>query len=53
VPIIKELITRETHPAPKFSLNPEIKDFYQFTTKDITIEDYVTGPQVTNIPIAI
>ena len=39
IPIIKELIEREQHPAPKFTLNPEIKDFYQFTTKDITIED--------------
>ena len=53
IPIIKELIGREQHPAPKFTLNPEIKDFYQFTTKDITIEDYVTGPQIKNIPIAI
>ena len=53
VPIIKELISREQFPAPKFSLNPEIKDFYQFTTKDIIIEDYVTGPQIKNIPIAV
>ena len=53
VPIIKELITREQHPAPKFWLNPEIKDFYKFTTDDIKITDYVTGPQIKNIPIAI
>ena len=53
IPIIKELISREQFAAPKFSLNPEIKDFYQFTTKDIIIEDYVTGPQVKNIPIAV
>ena len=53
IPIIKELIGREQHPAPKFTLNPDVKDFYQFTTKDITIEDYVTGPQIKNIPIAV
>ena len=53
VPIIKELITREQHPAPMFWLNPEIKDFYKFTTDDIKITDYVTGPQIKNIPIAI
>lgn len=53
IPIIKELIEREQYAAPKFSLNPEIKDFYQFTTKDIMIEDYVTGPQIKNIPIAV
>ena len=53
IPIVKELISRETYPAPKFTMNPDIKDFYQFTTKDITIEDYVTGPQIKNIPIAV
>ena len=53
VPIVKELITREQYPAPKFWLNPEIKDFYQFTTDDIKITDYVTGEQIKNIPIAI
>ena len=53
IPIIKELIERPTYPAPKFWLNPEIKDFYQFTRDDVRLEDYVTGPQVTNIPIAV
>ena len=53
VPIIEELIKRETFPAPKVSLNPDVKDFYSFTRNDIIVEDYVTGPQITDIPIAI
>lgn len=53
VPLVEELITREQHPAPKFWLNPEIRDFYQFTTDDIKLTDYVTGPQIKDIPIAI
>lgn len=53
VDIIKELITRPQYPAPKVSLNPEVKDFYAFTTDDLIVEDYVAGPQVKNIPIAI
>ena len=53
VPIVEELIQREQFPAPKFWLNPEIKDFYQFTTDDIKITDYVTGEQIKDIPIAI
>ncbi|MEJ8753697.1 thymidylate synthase [Coprococcus sp. HCN-4056] len=53
IPIVKELIERETYPAPKFKMNPDIKDFYEFTVDDFTIEDYKTGPQVKNIPIAI
>lgn len=53
IPLIKELIKRKTYPAPKFSLNPEVKDFYDFTVDDIKIENYQKGPQITNIPIAI
>ncbi len=53
VPIIQELITRETYPAPKVRLNPDVHDFYEFTTDDLIVEDYQHGPQVTNIPIAV
>ena len=53
VDIVKELIQRPQYPAPKFSLNPEIKDFYDFTTDDIRIEDYEKNPQVKNIPVAV
>ena len=53
IPIIKELIQRPTYDAPTFWLNPDVKDFYEFTVDDFTIEDYKTGPQVKNIPIAI
>ena len=53
VPVIKELISRETYPAPKVSLNPEIKNFYDFTTDDLIIENYQAGPQIKNIPIAV
>ena len=53
VPIVEELIKREQHTAPNFWLNPEVKDFYKFTTDDIKITDYVTGEQIKNIPIAI
>lgn len=53
VPIIEEMIKRPQYPAPKFRLNPEIKDFYQFTTDDIIIEDYQKNEQIKNIPIAV
>ena len=53
IPIVEELITRPTFPAPKVTLNPEIMDFYQFTPDDFKVEDYQTGPQVKNIPIAV
>lgn len=53
IPIVEELIKRPTYPAPKFTMNPDVKDFYEFTLDDFSIEDYVTGPQVKDIPIAI
>lgn len=53
IPMIKELLTREEHPAPKVRLNPDVKDFYAFTTDDLIVEDYVTGEQIKNIPIAV
>ena len=53
VPVIRELIQREAYPAPKVWLNPEIKDFYEFTVEDLHVENYVTGPQIKGIPIAI
>lgn len=53
VPMIEELIEREEHPAPKVWLNPDVKNFYDFTTDDLHVENYVTGEQIKNIPIAV
>lgn len=53
VDIIKELITRPQYPAPIFHLNPDVHDFYDFTPDDVSLENYVTGPKVENIPIAV
>ena len=54
IPYIKELIGRTPLPAPTFHLNPEIKDFYDFTRNDVNVENYeVAGDQFKDIPIAI
>ena len=53
IPLIKELIQRKPYPAPVVKLNPEVKDFYQFTTDDLIVENYETWPQIKNIPIAV
>jgi len=53
VPMIKELLSREEYPAPKVSLNPDVNDFYKFTTNDLIVKDYITGEQIRNIPVAI
>lgn len=53
ISIIKELIQRPTYDAPTFWLNPDVKDFYEFTRNDVRLDNYVTGPQIQDIPIAI
>lgn len=53
VPLIKELIRREQYPAPTVRLNPEIQNFYDFTTDDLIVENYEHGEQIKNIPVAI
>ena len=54
IPLVKELIKRTPLPAPKFTLNPDIKDFYEFTRNDVSLENYeVAGEQLKDIPIAI
>ena len=52
VPLVEELISREQYPAPKLWINPEIKNFYDFTVDDLKLEDYVTGEQI-KIPVAV
>lgn len=53
IPLVKELISREQYEAPTFWLNPEIKNFYDFTVDDVRLDNYVTGPQIKNIPVAV
>ena len=53
IPMVEELISREPLPAPKFWLNPEITDFYDFTPDDVRLDDYETHLQIKNIPVAV
>lgn len=53
VDAIKELLSRDPLPAPKFWINPEIKNFYDFTVDDVKLIDYNTHEQIKGIPVAI
>ena len=53
VDIVRELIERPQYPAPRVSLNPNVQNFYDFTTHDLSVDHYNHGPQVKNIPIAV
>ena len=53
IPLVRELISRPVYDAPIVRLNPDVTDFYALTTDDLTVENYQTGPQIRNIPVAI
>lgn len=50
---VKELVSREPLPAPKFEMNPDIKNFYDFTVDDFKLIGYESHPQIKNIEVAI
>jgi thymidylate synthase len=53
IPMISELLQRTSYPAPKLMINPDKKDFYDFKVEDFILEDYQSGLQIKNIPVAI
>ncbi len=52
IPIVRELIERPAFPAPKLVVDPEIRDFYDFTVDNFSFEDYECGPVIRGIPVA-
>ncbi len=53
VPIVQDLLKRETYPAPTLRLDPGITDFYAFSLSNIWLENYQHGDKVTGIPVAV
>lgn len=53
IPLISELIERTPYPAPKLLINPNIKDFYEFRVEDFQLQDYKSGTQIKDIPVAV
>lgn len=53
VDIVKEIIKKPQHPAPKLIINPNVKNFYDFTLDDFELVDYQYEKLGTKIPVAI
>lgn len=53
IPIVREIIEHKQYPAPKFVMNPSVKDFYAFTTDDFRLEGYECDRTQYSIPVAI
>lgn len=53
IPIVKDLIERDTYEAPTFRLNKNITDFYDFTVDDVSLVNYKHGDAIKGVPIAV
>lgn len=53
VPMVKKMLENEPLPAPKFHVNPDVKDFYDFTVDDFQLENYQYHEFKEHIPVAI
>ena len=54
VPVVEELIARKPFDAPKFTLDPTVTDFYDFTPDSVKLEGYqahTLDPKL--IPVAV
>lgn len=52
LPIVEEIITHDGYDAPAFSLNPAVRDFYDFTVDDVQLDGYDYWPLDVKIPVA-
>ena len=53
VDIVKEIIKREPYPAPKLVVDPDVKNFYDFSVDSFKLENYEYHPLDKKIPVAI
>ncbi|MGN1103354.1 MAG: thymidylate synthase [Candidatus Coproplasma sp.] len=52
VPMVKEIITHEQFAAPKLEVDPDIKNFYDFTVDSFKLVDYKCDTTKYDIPVA-
>ena len=53
VPIIEKMLTQTPTPAPAFTVDPSVTDFYDFTRDSFKVEGYTPAPFEDKIPVAI
>ena len=53
VPAVEEMLKNTPKEAPKFIMDPSIKNFYNFTVDSFRLENYETCDFKTKIPLAI
>jgi thymidylate synthase len=50
---MQEVLNNPEYDAPTFWINPEVKDFYDFTVDDFKLIDYKSTKYAGKIPVAV
>ena len=53
IPMVEEMLEKKPFDAPKFILDPNVKDFYDFTPDSVKLEGYQAHPVPGKIPVAV
>ncbi len=53
IPSVKEMLSNPEYPAPTLWINPEVKNFYDFTVDDFRLENYQATPLKERLEVAV
>lgn len=53
ITLVEEILKNPQYDAPKLKINPDVKNFYDFTVDDFVLEDYKFTPFNKKIEVAI
>ena len=53
ISLVEEILKNPQYDAPKLKINPDVKNFYDFTVDDFVLEDYKFTPFNKKIEVAI
>ena len=53
IPAVEQMLENPEYPAPKLWINPEVKNFYDFTVDDFKLEGYEATPLKEKLEVAV
>ena len=53
IPVLKQMFENPVYDAPKLIINPDVKNFYDFTVNDFKLEDYQATPLKEKLEVAV
>ena len=53
IPVVEDMLKNPIFPAPKLIINPNVKNFYDFTVEDFKLEDYQFNKLDSKFEVAV